>query len=367
MKIQVSFIRLLLLPLLVLPLVSCTDIGYYGQCIKGHLSLMARCRPINDILADRSTPPELGKRLETLLIIRDFASSDLALPDNGSYRSYADLQRPYVVWNVVATPEFSVDPVEWCFPVAGCVPYRGYFAEDNAENFAAQLRAEGNDVHVYGVDAYSTLNWFDDPALNTFSRRSPADLAALIFHELAHQKLYIRDDPDFNEAFAKSVELAGVQRWLEQSDDPAALTSRLDRYQREEQFARLALRTRGRLAELYAQPLNAGAMRMEKDKLLEEFKEEYLELRRQWGGYGGFDYWFETSLSNARFASLSTYWRLVPAFQTLLEKTGGDLARFYSAAAELGELTPEERQVRLAELLREKDRPEIVQAGGEDR
>ncbi len=364
MRKGVPHLRVLCLIGLILPLIaSCAEIGYYGQCIKGHLSLMARCRPISEILEDKSEPPELREQLGALLAVRDFASDTLSLPDNKSYRSYADLERPYVVWNVVATPESSVEPLEWCFPVAGCVPYRGYFARESAENFAARLSEKGNDVHSYGVDAYSTLNWFDDPALNTFSRRSPADLAALIFHELAHQQLYIRDDPDFNEAFAKTVELAGVQRWLEKTYGPEEIAARQERYRYEDQFARLALQTRDRLAAMYSQPLSESRMRAEKDRLFDQFRKDYQALREAWGGYGGFDHWFAaTPLNNARFASLSTYRRLVPAFEALLDQCGGDLPCFYVEAAALGELSAEEREFRMAELPGGNRFPETVQA-----
>lgn len=332
---------------------GCGDIGYYAQCVKGHLSVMSQARPIASILEDPETPPDLRERLGRVLDIRDFASRDLLLPENGSYRSYADLGRPYVVWNVVATPEFSLEPLTWCFPIAGCVPYRGYFKEESAQSFADKLRSQGYDVHLYGVPAYSTLSWFNDPVLNTFCRREETYLAALIFHELAHQKLYVKNDASFNEAFAVTVEMLGVERWLSAQEQTAKLEGYLERFVREEEFIALLLGVRSRLAEVYAQPLNDDLKRLEKQRILQSFRNDYEALKAAWNGYAGYDSWMQRSLNNAHFSSVSTYRTLVPAFRALLARHDGELAGFYAAAQALAQMPHNERSLALAKLLDE--------------
>ena len=198
---------------------GCTSLGYYLQSVGGQLMLLQSRQEISQLLADPATPDPLKKRLEAALKIRDFACAELKLPDNRSYRSYADLRRPYVVWNVFATKEFSIKPERWCFFIAGCVGYRGYFSKEGADNFAQEMRARGDDVFVAGVPAYSTLGWFDDPVLNTFVNYSDYELARLIFHELAHQVMYVQNDTEFNESFAVAVETDGIRRWLARFGD----------------------------------------------------------------------------------------------------------------------------------------------------
>jgi predicted aminopeptidase len=344
-------------------LAACGDVGYYAQCVGGQLSLMAKREPINRVLAAPGTAPELRSHLEKVLAIRDFASSELLLPDNGSYRSYADLGRPYAVWNVVATPEFSLTPQQWCFPVAGCVSYRGYFSLKGAKRFAEKLKGEGVDVYLYGVDAYSTLNWFDDPVLNTFSRRPEANLAGLIFHELAHQQLYVRGDSSFNEAFAKTVELEGVERWLRLNGNEEARRLYGEAYRREEEFVHLLHQVRDRLLALYASPLDREAMQSGKERLFAELREEYGQLKESWGGFTGYDSWFKGDLNNARLVSVGTYRDLVPVFRLLLRQEGGDLAAFYRRAAAIGQLAPPQRTALLGKLLAGA-RKEKVAAGG---
>jgi predicted aminopeptidase len=200
--------------LILLMFSGCTQLGYYTQSVSGQLDIWRREKPIHEVIEDAASPPALRDKLAQVLVIREYASRELALPANSSFRRYADLQRPFVAWNVFATEEFSMQPKTWCFAVAGCVSYRGYFAKADAENFAVGIAAAGHDVYVGGVPAYSTLGWFADPVLNTFIHYSPVELARLIFHELSHQVVYVKDDTVFNESFAVAVERAGVARWI---------------------------------------------------------------------------------------------------------------------------------------------------------
>jgi predicted aminopeptidase len=328
-------------------LVACTEAGYYAQCARGHLEVMRRCQPIEQLLADPNLPATRRTQLATISTVRDFASTALALPDNGSYRQFADLERPFVVWNVVAAPEFALEARQWCFPVAGCVSYRGYFDEQAARDQAARLAAQGLETDVYGVQAYSTLNWFDDPVLNTFLDGPPLRATALVFHELAHQVVYVADDSRFNEAFARTVELEGVRRWLAAHGTAAEWQQYQEQKGRADEFHQLLLTTRERLAALYGRALDAAAMRTAKAAILTETDQAYADLKAAWGGYAGYDAWMARGLNNARLASLATYHDLVPAFQGLLAATGGDLPAFYARVRELGALPSSERLARL--------------------
>ena len=330
---------------------SCSnELGYYAQCVQGHVHILAKRQPIDKVLADPAATPELKEKLALVLRIRDFASRELLLPDNGSYRCYADLKRPEVVWNVVATPEFSLRPRQWCVPVAGCVTYRGYYSRDGAQDMLERLQGAGDDVHLYGVDAYSTLGWFDDPVLNTFVYKSEAHIAGLIFHELAHQKVYVKDDSAFNEAFAEAVAQEGVARWLRHAGRPDELAGWQESLRRDEQFVGLLKEARTRLEALYAEVSDAGEKRTGKERLFHELGLTYLRLKESWGGHSGYDRWFAAPLNNARIAAVGTYRTQLPAFQVLLQREGGDLAAFYRAVTAIGELPAEGRRGRMREL-----------------
>lgn len=329
---------------------GCSDLAYYNQCVLGHLDLLAKRKDIAEIIRDPSTSEDLRQILQRVVLMRDFASQQLGLPDNASYRSYADLGRPYAVWNVVATPEFALEPKTWCFPVAGCVSYRGYFNQDAAKAQGEALRQAGMDTYVYGVQAYSTLKWFDDPVLNTFCRNPAPYVAGMIFHELAHQVTYIKDDTSFNEAFAKTVELEGVKRWLEQEGRNDEAQAYAANFQRDEAVIELILESRKQLQQLYATPLDQALMRERKQALLEDLTVRYHNLAQQWHGYKRFERWFASDLNNAKLASISTYRADVPAFQQLLQQLGNDLPRFYQAVEAIGGLPVEQRRARLQEL-----------------
>ncbi|HLF23904.1 MAG TPA: aminopeptidase [Burkholderiales bacterium] len=342
--------RLLLIALLALPAAGCANFGYYTQAVKGQFQIYSRSRPIEDVVADARTDARLKDRLKRVLEIRQFASRELALPDNESYRVYADLERPFALWNVFATPELSLKPTEWCFLFIGCVSYRGYFARDDAESFAEELRSAGEDVYVGGVAAYSTLGWFNDPLLNTFVHRPLPELAGLMFHELAHQRLYVKGDTPFNESFAVAVEIEGVHRWLQNNGGANGFADYRNRLKQRDDFIALMLKYRDRLDAAYKSDAADTEKRAAKRRILGELRAEYRQVRAGWNGYTGYDKWFAQDLNNAHFVSVGTYYRLVPAFRALLARSHGDLPAFYRGAEEIGQLPEKERAAALNRL-----------------
>jgi predicted aminopeptidase len=316
---------------------------YLLQSAQGQLALMSKREPITQVMDKPSTPPKLRAQLKAVRSIRDFASHELGLPDNGSYRKYADIGRAYVVWNVVAAPEFSVEPKKWCFPIVGCVGYRGYFVEAKARHFAAGLHAQGFDVVVGGVAAYSTLGHFDDPILSTMVNWDDVELAAIIFHELTHQLLYVRNDASFNEALATTVEEEGVRRWLQQQGREPDLAEHLLQRKRYLQVIELLSETREQLRALYALGLPPPLMRQRKRDAFEALRESYAALRAQWGGHAPFDAWFAQDINNAHLASIATYFACVPGFERELKAVGGYLPAFYRRVRELAKLDQSQR------------------------
>jgi predicted aminopeptidase len=333
--------------LLITVLGGCASPLYYAQAISGQLEILAKRRPVEELLSDPATPAQTKHQLKLAQRLRDFAIQELALPDNQSYRRYADLDRPFAVWNVFAAPELSLEPKKWCFIVAGCVPYRGYFARDKAEQFAASFKQKGYDVYVGGVPAYSTLGWFNDPLLNTFIHRSEAELAGLLFHELAHQKIYVSGDSAFNESFVTVIELEGVKRWFQQSGNAKEAEAYRLKIQRREEFIALVLEHRARLKEIYASSLIDAEKRMVKARVFEELRNDYAKLKTIWNGYSAFDNWFKQDLNNAHLAAIGLYSQYVAAFQALLAQHGGNLAAFYREVERLAQLPPDERAVAL--------------------
>lgn len=321
---------------------ACSDFDYYLHTANGHMEVMAERKPIPELLEAEDTPEELRTKLREIAWIRHFASDRLSLPDNKSYQSYVDLDRPYVVWNVVATPELSLDPLVWCFPFAGCISYRGYFELDKAREFAKVLQDEGNDIIVSGVPAYSTLNWFDDPALSTFSDWPSSAIARLIFHELAHQKLYVADDSAFNESFATTVELAGVELWLERFGSEQDKKNYRQRLNREKEFLALTAGTRGKLKKIYDSDMSDEEKRQRKKDVFDELRQSYAKQKERWNGYAGYDRWFET-LNNAKFASVNTYHRWVPAFKLAMQQENNSFPDFYRRCQAIADLQPEIR------------------------
>ncbi len=328
---------------------GCAQLSYYSQAAQGQYALLSNARPIEDWLADPAADDRLKSQLAKAREIRQFAVKELGLPDNGSYRNYTNLRRPFALWNVVATPELSLTPQQWCFPIAGCVTYRGYYNQADAQLYAAQLRAQGDDVQVAGVPAYSTLGWFNDPLLSSYIQYSEGELARLIFHELAHQVVYAQGDTQFNESFATAVEEAGVQHWMDERGTESTRERYMESKGRRRDFSTLLLKHRKALESNYERSVSAADKRAEKIQIFEALQHDYQNLKIQWGGYAGYDRWFAEPLSNAHLASVATYERYVPAFRVMLAKEQG-FKPFYAAVKRLAAMDKQERQQRLMRL-----------------
>lgn len=338
--------------LLILTVSGCSSLGYYMDLMAGHNELVEQQKPVSEILASKETRPELRELLETSQNIRDFASKKLHLPENGSYRSYADLKRPYAVWNVVAAKEFSVKAKKWCFLVVGCLSYRGYFTRAEAAAYADALKKEGYDVYVAGANAYSTLGWFDDPLLNTMMYKSEARRAGIIFHELAHQVLYIDDDSAFNEAFATAVEQEGIRRWLATKGKKESYQKYLVNKKRDGELNALLKQTREELKAVYARKMSDEEKRVAKQQVFADMQYKYQQLKKSWQGYNAYDKWMQQDLNNAHLLLISTYHDLVPMFQAILRRENNDMKKFYHAVEELGELEKAQRAEKLNNLFK---------------
>jgi predicted aminopeptidase len=348
--------RVLLVVAALLLVGGCSALSFYGQAVSGQLYILTHRRDIDQMLADPATVPELRTRLDEITAIRRFAADELGLPLESQFSTYVDLGRPYVVWNVFAAEEFSVQPRSWCYPVAGCVSYRGYFDEAEARAFAAALREdEGLEVYVGGVAAYSTLGWFSDPVLNTVLNRREHQLAALVFHELAHQVAYAKGDTEFNESFATAVEREGQRRWLQARADETTRRELQEsiaaELRRQQQFVALVQQTVADLDVIYRRGEPVDAMRDAKTVRLERMRADYAVLKQEWGGYTGYDNWFAAGLNNAQLATVATYNGLEPAFTALLAQEQGDLAAFYARAQELARRSSSERRATLQALV----------------
>ncbi len=346
--------------LIAICITGCSNLGYYWQNTQGHLAVMNAAKPVQDWLSDANTPQVTQRKLELSQRIRAFASKELKLPDNASYTRYADLKRSAVVWNVVAAPPYSLQLKTWCFAVVGCVGYRGYYNELDAKAEAERVKAEGYEVNVYGVPAYSTLgymNWAGgDPLLSTFINYPEGELARMIFHELAHQVLYVKDDTMFNESFATAVERLGGQQWLAQHGSEAARAEYAAFDSKRREFRTLTLRTRERLSQIYMQnkqfarsdtakyaPENIANQKTEVMLLL---RQEYALLKQSWGGFAGYDR-FIAQANNASLGAQAAYDELVPQFEAVFEKKGKNWQAFYQAIEALTPLPKDERRAAL--------------------
>ena len=321
---------------------------YYAQAVSGQLEVLRKREPILEVVEDPAIADETKRRLRMVLEARQFAVDELGLPDNDSYRTYADLEREYVVWNVFAAPEFSLEPKTWCFPVVGCVAYRGYFAEAAAVRHADRLADDGYDVHVGGVPAYSTLGRFDDPVLNTMLRWSDVYLVETVFHELAHQELFIKGDTGFNESFATAVAEAGLDRWLKAQGREAELTVDDNRDDLRETLNEIVSDVRERLLAVYDSDLDVESMREQKRALLDELSERAGQAAT--GAGFAANGWWQAPLNNARLSAVTLYRGHVDAFRTVYLRCDQDFACLYSEAKRLGALEPDARQAALESL-----------------
>ncbi len=344
---------------------GCQSVGYYTQAIKGQVDILARREPIEQLIDVPDTPSSLKARFRLVLELREFAKEELHLPIDRHYLSYVALDRPHVVWNVYACPQYSLEPKSWWYPFVGSLEYRGYFKERRARRHARRLKRQGYDVHVEGVDAYSTLGWFRDPLLSTFVDYPKPQLAATLFHELAHQKLFAAGDTDFNEAFATAVARRGVTLWLEQRASPKLLARYKRHLRRKDQVIKLLLDYRATLKTFYdsieagqnattgkkqvSNGLAVDDIKAKKRALFSSLKRDYQRLKSEWNGYSGYDHWFEGPPNNAQLNSIATYHHLLPAFNNLLHAKSGRWHPFYKHARRWAKLKPERREQVLSE------------------
>jgi predicted aminopeptidase len=336
------FFRSLLIFISILLLPACSNLSYYFDAANGHMDLLDKAEPIDEILQRPDLDGKFRQQLITFQQARDFASQYLYLPGNDSYRSFSDLGREYVVWNVVATNEFSIKPQKWCFLFVGCLTYRGYFEKHKVDAFADELKQQGQDVYVSGVSAYSTLGWFDDPVVSSMLYNNEARRVGIVFHELAHQLMYRKNSTTFNESFAMVVEEEGIRRWFESRNKQALLEQYKEDKAKSRQFHQMLVQTKNRLNMLYTQDLDDTEKRQKKQRYLQAIKSEYTKLRQQWNGYSGYDKWMSQELNNAHFVLVQTYHDLVPMFKAMLKQKNNDLESFYDEVIVVSELSDDE-------------------------
>ena len=338
--------------LLATALSGCQTACYYPQAVAGQGQILLHQQSIPRLLADPKTPAPLKTKFETILKIRQFAAQQLRLPAGQSYLTYTDLRRPFAVWNVNIAPALSLDPRTWWFPIVGRASYRGYFHQQPARRYAAAFAKKGWDVYVDGVETYSTLGWFHDPILNTFIDEPDSSLAEIIFHELAHQRLFVPGDTGFNEAFATVVASEGVRRWLLASSAPQAGDRYLASLAKDHQFVDLIMAARSQLQALYENPsLSDTAKLSRKQDIIAQLRASHSGLKASWGGQSPYDGWFDQPINNAKLNTISAYYDLVPAFDALLRANAGDLEKFYQAVAQLAKLPLPERHRQLTSYL----------------
>ena len=343
---------------------GCQTIGFYSQAIKGQYQIFAHQKAIDKLIADPQTPAPLRGQLQLIQELRTFAKDELKLPVDGHYSKYVDVHRPYVVWNVQATPQFSLQPRTWWYPMVGSLEYRGYFSERGATNYATRIKKKGDDIYVDGVEAYSTLGWFTDPVLNTFIDSNEPELAEVIFHELGHQRVFARGDTDFNEAYATTVGQEGARRWLR----AAGKTNLLEKYavalQRNDQFVHLIMNTREQLEKVYGDtldkdgkvqaaktpPLPPEQLKRVKERVFADLRSRYEQLKTSWGGYKGYDDWFAHELNNAQLNTIANYYDFLPAFERVLEMNGGNMEKFYQEVERLSKIPKDQRHQWLRNL-----------------
>jgi predicted aminopeptidase len=353
-----------LLVVIVAAVSGCQTIGFYAQAAKGQYQIFAHKKSIDKLIADPQTPAALREQLKLVEQLRGFAKDQLKLPVDGNYFKYVDVHRSYVVWNVQATPQFSLQPRTWWYPLVGSLEYRGYFSERGATNYARRIVRKGDDVYVDGVEAYSTLGWFKDPVLNTFIDRSEPELAEVIFHELGHRRVFARGDTDFNEAYATTVGQEGARRWLRASGKTNLLEKYAVALHRNDQFVHLIMSTREQLEKVYGDtldkdgkvkaakilPLPPAQLKEQKQRVFANLRTNYQQLKISWGGYRGYDDWFAHELNNAQLNTIANYYDFLPAFQRLLDLNGGSMEKFYNAVERLSKMDKDQRHQSLRNL-----------------
>ena len=363
MQFRKTFVLCALL-LLTVFWVGCENLRYYNQAINGQYQILTAKRSIDKLVIDPATPAELRQKLQLITDIRRYAQNELKLPVKGQYSQYADLHRRFVVWNVYAADEFSLEPKWWTFPIVGKASYRGYFSEKEARKYGEKLKKEGYDVYVTGIEAYSTVGWFRDPVLNTFIDNTDVDLAETLFHELAHQTAFAAGDTDFNEAFATAVAEEGLRRWMESTSNTNAYAEYRASLDRKDQFIRLVMNARDQLEQVYEQPATTNAQlaslsrfsavtpeskRQQKEQIIANLRAEYEKVKMTaWAGNREYDNWFKKPINNAKLNTVATYYEMVPAFNRLLLKCDRDLPRFYEEVRRVAKLPKEERRRVLA-------------------
>jgi len=334
---------------------GCTSLGYYWEKVQGQAEILNKQQPIQAVIENPKTTASVKAKLINVQQARKFASDVLLLPDNNSYRNYADIGRDYVVWTVVATSPYSIKPKEWCFLIVGCLSYRGCFSKQSAEDFAAKLKKQGMDVYVSGIKAYSTLGWFDAPLLNTMLYKSEAYRVGIIFHELAHQKIYVENDTAFNEAFATSVELEGIKAWFKHEEKQQKFKKYLIRKKRDKIFKHLLKNSRTKLKNLYAENKTPQQLQVEKKSIFTQLQVDYTKFKNNWHGYTGYDEWMSQGLNNAHLALVATYNDWLHAFSHLFENANRNYQLYFKKIKQLTELDKNQREKQLEELMAKHD------------
>jgi len=331
---------------------SCSmDIRYIGHVAKGEAKILMHCTPITEVLADPETSPKLKENLEKVQQIREFAVRELGLPATKSYLDYVDTGRQYVQWSLTATPEFSVTPEAWCFPIAGCSSYLVFYDEKLALVYRNKLKKKGYDVSVRGVSAYSTAGWFNDPVLNTYFFLPDNKLALDIFHEMGHEKLRAKNDTAFSEAFAEFVGETGEVLWARKNYGEKSVQKIMEERERMKAIDTLVGKTRHELIALYRTKLPTEEIRRQKAAIFQQMKQEYAELRKTWNEYNGYDNWMNSPWNNARIAHHNEYTGMAPLFQKIYDHCGQQLECFYTKAGELAELPKENRDLAIQKIL----------------
>lgn len=345
---SVFFKKILFITASAILLGGCAQLEYYSQSIAGQWEIISISKPIDKILLDENVPDSVKEKLSVIQEIRGFATEELNLPDNNSYLSFADINREYVVWNIIATPKLSLEPLQWCYPIAGCLDYRGFFNKDDALNQANKLQEEGYDVFIGGVSAYSTLGWFDDPVLNTMLKKDLNYLVKVIFHELAHQKNYIRNDTEFNEAFAETVAITGTRKWLSIYRSKSELEEFNRNQDADDKFVSIVLNARKELEKIYNSNLPDQLKLQIKSQILANMREEYKSTWSYHNTETNYDEWFENDINNAKITIVATYRNLIPGFIQLLEYSGNNYDSFYHLVKAMEQCSLPERRTILA-------------------